>query len=63
MMAVDQLYHASILKQIGISDEIIHQIFCDSLVGAGIRERLKLAGLNLPPLPSPPPPPSLKGRA
>ncbi|MDD2704760.1 MAG: hypothetical protein PHU07_05430 [Acidocella sp.] len=56
MGALDQLYHASILKQIGISDNLIHHIFYKSFKSAGIREQLKLAGLNLPqpPLPLPP---------
>lgn len=56
MGALDQLYHASILRQIGISDDLIHHIFYKSFKSAGIRERLKLAGLNLPQPPSPPPP-------
>lgn len=56
-MAVEPLYHAVILKQVGISDDIIRPIFHESLVSSGIRERLRLAGLNLPEPPSSPLPP------
>ena len=56
-MAVDPLYHAVILKKISISNDIIKDILCESLVSAGIRERLRLAGLSLPERPSLPPPP------
>jgi hypothetical protein len=61
-MALDQLYHASILKQIGISDDLIRHIFCESLTSARIREQLRLACLILPP-PSSLPLPLLKNPA
>jgi hypothetical protein len=45
--ALDQLYHALILRLIGISDESLRQVFIHSFKSGQIRPRLLQAGLPL----------------